>query len=361
MPMTPSPFRTTRTRLRRLARRAACIVLTAACLVPAGATAADPPFQPDGIPQRQFSTDSFDPTKPREYFLAIFGGSTQGVYYYVASAICEAMRARYEEHRIRCVPLRSQGAGSNRALMNHGRAQMAIVQSDTNYYAATGENPIRGARSVVSLHNELGVLVTRGKSRIRSPLDLRGQRVNLAPKDSVANMLWAEYLDVLGIQQQDFREVANFPQDVNYQGLCGDYIDAFGLWSGHPVPALVDAIERCDARVLGMWHPDVARLLTKREYYFRGELPPGVYPGQDEPLVSYGIKASLIAHEKTLPYIVYWVTRIVIEDVAFLRTRHPALAHLDAQEMFALGNFLPPHEGAMRYWRESGRLPESTE
>lgn len=319
-------------------------------------SAAEPPFQPDGIPPGQFSNDSVHPEKAREYFLAIFGGSTQGVYYYVASAICEAMRARYDEHHIRCVPLRSQGAGSNRSLMNQGRAQMAIVQSDTNYFAATGENPMPAARSVVSLHNELGVLVASGASGIHSPMDLRNHRVNIAARESVAHLLWTEYLDALAIREQDLGEVLTFPQDVNYQGLCGNYIDAFGLWSGHPVPALVDTLERCDAKVLGMWHPEVDKLLAKREYYFRGTLPAGTYPGQEQPLDSYGIKASLIAHEKTLPYIVYWVTRVVMENVDFLRTRHPALAHLDADEMYRLGNFLPPHQGAARYWRESGRL-----
>lgn len=345
-------------RLRNIARYCTTLLLavsaTAALSLPVAA--AEPTFQPDGIPPGQFSTDSVHPEKKREYFLAIFGGSTQGVYYYVASAICEAMRARYEEHHIRCVPLRSQGAGSNRNLMNQGRAQMAIVQSDTNYFAATGENPMPAARSVVSLHNELGVLVATGKSGINSPMDLRNHRVNIAARDSVAHALWTEYLEALDIKEQDFSEVLTFPQDVNYQGLCGNYIDAFGLWSGHPVPALVDTLERCDARVLGMWHPDVAKLLAKREYYFRGTLPAGTYPGQDQPLDSYGIKASLIAHEQTLPYIVYWVTRVLIENVDFLRTRHPALANLDADEMFQLGNFLPPHAGAANYWRESGRM-----
>jgi uncharacterized protein len=280
------------------------------------------------------------------------------VYYYVASAICATLRARYEEHRIRCVPLRSQGAGSNRSLMNHGRAQMAIMQSDTNYYAASGEIPIPGARSVVSLHNELGVLAVAGNSNIGSPHDLRGRRINLAPKESAAHMQWSEYLESLGITEKDFKQVHRYPQDLNPEGLCGKYIDAFGLWSGHPSRTITAAIERCGARLLGMWHPDMTPLLAKRQYYFRGELPPNVYPGQDRPLESYGIKASLIAHESTLPYIVYWVTRVLIENVDVLRTRHPALAHLDTRKMQTHGNFLPFHEGAARYWHESGRDAE---
>lgn len=334
---------------------AAGLVFAGLCVPGLPAFATEPAlFRPDGIPVRQFSSDPAKPGNPKQYFLTIYSGSTQGVYYYVASALCETLRARYAEHHIHCAPFRSQGAGSNRSLMNQGRAQFAIVQSDTNYYAATGEAPMAGARSVVSLHDEMGVLVVGKRSRIAKPQDLRNKRVNLGPRDSAARALWTEYLDSLGIAETALGEAAAFPQDLNYQGLCGHYIDAFGLWSGHPVPALTDAMERCGATLVGMWHPEMEALLEKRKYYFRSELPANVYPGQSVPLVSYGVKASLIAHEKTDPYIVYWLTRVLIENIDFLRKQHPALARLDARDMFASGNFLPPHEGAARYWREIG-------
>jgi uncharacterized protein len=318
------------------------------------ALAAEPPFRPDGIPPLQYSYDPARPNTPKQYFLTIYSGSTKGVYYYVASAICEAMRARYAEHRIHCAPFRSQGVASNRSLMSGGRAQLAIVQSDTNYYAASGEAPIQGARSVVSLHDEMGVLVVGKRARITTPRDLANKRVNLGPQGSAARALWIEYLNALGIQESALDESVAFPQDINYQGVCGNHIEAFGLWSGHPVAALEDAIERCGVKLIGMWQPELEKLLQERHYYFRSELPAKVYSGQDQPLRSYGIKASLIAHERVDPYIVYWLTRVLIEDVAFLRTRHPSLARLDAKEMFARGNFLPMHPGAQRYWDEIG-------
>lgn len=357
-PSFPLPMhRTSFGRARRgLARVFPMLALLLACVCGTLRAESRPVFQPDGVPPRQFITGDANSTAPTEYFLAIFGGSTQGVYYYAASAICEAMRKRFQEHRIRCVPLRSQGAGSNRTLMNLGRAQMAIVQSDTNYYAATGEVPITGARSVVSLHDELGVLVVSKRSSIDRPQALPGHRLNLGARDSVARELWAEYLAAIGVTTNDLAQAYEFPQDINYEGLCTGFIDGFGLWSGHPVPALTSTLERCDARLVGTWHPGVQSLLERRPYYFRGTVPAGTYPGQREALDAYGIKASLIAHERTLPYIVYWVTRVIIEDYSLLRRLHPALAAVDPEAMRTKGNFLPPHEGAARYWRERGYM-----
>lgn len=326
------------------------------CTLPC--SAAEPVFRPDGIPAKQISAYQAKIDGSKQYYLSIYSGSTSGVYYYVASAICEALRARFDEHYIHCAPFRSQGVGSNRGLMNQGRAQFAIVQSDTNYYAATGEIPIPGARSIVSLHDEMGILIVSKRSRIAKAQDLKDKRVNLGPKESAARALWSEYLDSLDLTEKDIAKAVAFAQDLSYQGICDNYIDAFALWSGHPVPILTEVIKRCNLTVLGMWHPGIDKLLEKRKYYFQSELPLNVYPGQSEPLISYGIKASLIAHEKADPYIVYWLTRVIIENIDFLRTQHPTLTHLKTHDMFSLGNFLPMHEGAARYWREIGWLPK---
>lgn len=309
-------------------------------------------FEPDAIPAQQYWKNPALADAEKEYFLAIFGGSTRGVYYYVASAICDAMRARFAEHRIRCVPLRSHGVTSNRQLLEAGRAQMAIIQSDTNFAAAEGRVPILGARSVMSLHDEAGVLVSRPYSAIAHPSDLRGRRVNLAPEGSGARQLWQHYLPVFGLAEADLEELPYFAQDLNYQAACAKYIDSFALWSGHPVPALTEAIERCQLELNGMWFDELSALLAQHQYYFRSTIPAGTYPGQTGPLQTYGVKATLVAHEQTLPYIVYWLTKVVAEDLDALRTRHPALAMLERRRMFTEGNFLPFHPGALQYWEQ---------
>src|SRR5690606_4197612 len=128
----------------------------------------------------------------------------------------------------------SQGVASNVQLMADGRAQMIIVQSDTNYRAATGEAPIPGAYSVMSLHDEMGVLVVRNDSDITDPSQLRGKRVNVGPPGTALRPLWDQYLGSLGLTLADLSRADEVPPDFNRQGLCGNYLDAFGMWIGHP-------------------------------------------------------------------------------------------------------------------------------
>jgi len=326
----------------------------------------DLPYTPDAIPRSQYlAVEGADvlassvPGQPADRFVAIYSGSTIGVYYYVASAICRAMERNFAKHRIRCVPLRSLGVASNVSLMEQGRAQFIIVQSDTNYYASTGDIKLPGSRSVMSLHNELGAMAVGRRSNIRTPADLRGKRVNLGSEGTASRSLWLEFLTAQGLAIADLQRAFSVTQEYNVMGLCGDYIDAFGLWIGHPAAPFRDAVETCGARIVGMASPEIDTLVEERSFYFHGVIPADTYPGQTEPIDSYGFKASLVAYAPVDPYLVYWVARSIVEEMDTFRSGHPSLATLTPREMFENGNFLPFHLGAARYWREIGWLPET--
>ena len=353
----------------------AAVAILAAAWWGVAALAADGPargadgnlsYKPDAIPRSQYMAvqggDALQPSTlglPRDYFVAIYSGSTIGVYYYVASAICRAMEKNFEKHRIRCVPLRSLGVASNVSLMESGRAQFIIVQSDTNYYASKGQINLPGGHSVMSLHNELGAMAVTAESGIRTPADLRGKRVNLGSEGTASRALWLEFLAAQDLTTADLAQAYSVTQEYNVMGLCGDYIDAFGLWIGHPAAPFRDAAEICGAHIVGMASPGTEKLLDEHSFYFLGEIPAETYPGQKEPVRSYGFKASLVAYEPVDPYLVYWMTRSVVEEIDTFRSAHAALRAVEPRDMFDRGNFLPFHPGAARYWREVGWLREN--
>lgn len=316
-------------------------------------------FSPDAIPTAQTIPDDpgFSSALPQtERFIAIYGGSTKGTYYQVASAICAAVEASFSKHHIRCVSLRSQGDLSNVSLMAEGRAQFIIVQSNTSNDIAEKRLDLPTARSVMSLHDELGLMVTAAGQQIDGVGDLRGKRVNLGPEGSSSRRLWKQLLSAEGVELSDLATVYDAAQDLNQRGLCDGDIDAFGLWIGHPASAIATSISICNARIVGMRSPATDRLVAEHPDFFNGEIPAGTYPNQDKPIPSYGFKATLVADSRVDPDLVYWLTRSVVENIGLFRQRHPALASVAPRAMFEKGNFLPFHEGAARYWREVGWL-----
>lgn len=336
----------------------------AVCPVQADEPPSEPlPYTPDIIPLSQYTSATASPQglisqlkKPQEYYLAIYSSNPSGVYFKVASTLCDIMRMHFDQHHIHCVVLRSGGAGDNIRRMREGRVQMAITQSSLTYLASTGKNPIPGARSVMSLHDEISVLVTRAKAKIGSAEDLRNKRINLGGEESVGHGLFVAYLGASGISQKDLNRTDSFPIEYGPQGICGNYIDAYPILTGHPSQVVTDAITRCGAKVLGLNGPGMDELLRHHPEFSHFVLPAGTYPGQDEPLESIGAKAVVVAYQPASPHVVYWLVKSAVENIALLRASSPALSRLTPQEMFTTGNFLPFHPGAERYWAEIGLL-----
>ena len=321
-------------------------------------------YKPDAIPLSQYRRKTNDPSSlvaysntgmmadgqtVRSYYAAIYSGSTSGVYFNVAAQICEMMERTFERHRVHCVPLRSQGVGSNIRLMKEGRVQLTIVQSNNNWEAQKGIVPIPGARSVMSLHDEMGLLVVRNDSGIESVGDLRGKRINIGPEGSASRELWLELLSRYGLSLDDLETVYSVAQDYNTLGICEDYIDAFGLWIGHPASLIEDALA-CEARVVGMGGPLTDEMVKANQYFFNQVLPAKTYSAQEKAISSYGFKASLIAYEPADPYVVYWITRIIHENIGQMKQLYPAFGSVVVEDMFKKGNFLPFHKGAACYW-----------
>lgn len=334
------------------------------CLASAVSPVAGADFLPDAIPitragtpvEAERSLRAAD--QPADRFVAIYSGSTKGTYFYVGNAICAALDATFSKHRIRCVSLRSQGDTSNVSLMAQGRAQFIIIQSNTNNDAAEKRIDLPTGRSVMSLHDELGAIVVgRGKA-VAKLSDLRGMSVNVGPDGTSSRNLWEQLLAANGMALSDLGTVYGAAQDLNPQGLCDGFIDAYGLWIGHPATSVSTSIANCGASIIGMQSPGTDQLIAQYPYFFRGKIPAGTYPNQDQAIDSYGFKATLVADSRVDPDLVYWVVRSVIENIDVFRAQHPALANVDPRAMFEKANFLPFHEGAARYWREIGWLDD---
>ncbi|MDR3436284.1 TAXI family TRAP transporter solute-binding subunit [Telmatospirillum sp.] len=322
------------------------------------------PYHPDAIPLSQYkhSSDSLvglgslKYKQIKDYYLAIYASTTTGSYYSEASSLCDVVRKYFDKNHIHCVVLRSGGGGDNVRRMRDGRVQVAIVPSSLTYRASTGQAPIPGARSVMSLGDEISVLISRQQANIQSVEDLRAKRINLGATESAGHALFLDYLAASGIATKELDRLDSFPIEYGAQGVCSNYVDAYPIFTVHPTPVVKDAADRCGARISGLSGPGMEQILRQHPEYSRVVLPAGTYPGQDQPFETIGAKNVVVAYQPADPYVVYWLVKAAIENIDLLRSSSPALKNLDPHEMFAVGNYLPFHPGAERYWREIGLL-----
>ena len=100
----------------------------------------------------------------------------------------------------------------------------------------------------------------------------------------------------------------------------------------------------------------IDRLVDENPFYAYTEIPGGIYSGNPEPVVTFGVKATVVASARLDADLVYTVVKTVFENLDRFRKMHPAFGALEAAGMIKDGLSAPLHEGALRYYQERGLM-----
>lgn len=125
---------------------------------------------------------------------------------------------------------------------------------------------------------------------------------------------------------------------------------------GHPNPSVGKAIGLCDAVIVSVGGAEIDRLVAENPYYAYTQIPAGIYPGNDEPVWTFGVKATVVTSASTDDETVYNVVKAVFGDLDRFRRAHPAFGNLNAEAMVTDGLSAPLHDGATRYFKEQGLM-----
>ena len=65
-----------------------------------------------------------------------------------------------------------------------------------------------------------------------------------------------------------------------------------------------------------------------------------------QPIASFGLSATLVTRAEVSAEVVEKLTTALLRGVSALRKVHPALRHVQPEQMIATSNFAPRHKGA---------------
>lgn len=295
--------------------------------------------------------------------LIIGTGGPTGVYYAAGQAICRLVNRDQAKNRIRCRAPATPGSVDNLVQLRAGVLDMAITQSDWQYHAWKGDSrfkaagPDSGLRSVLSLHQEAFTVVVRPDSDIFQFQQIRGRRINAGNPGSGHRATVEVLFRALGWRFSDFPEVLEEPAATQSQALCDNRVDAILFTVGHPNHSVAEAVSTCKARLVPVIGPAIERVVSETPYLDPTVIRAGLYPGQRDPVVTFGTTATLVTSAELLPETVYATVKAVFENLRALRRSHPALDGLERRRMVRDGLIAPLHPGARRYYLEKGLLP----
>lgn len=305
------------------------------------------------------------PALAEEREVAIATGGPLGVYYVLGRAICHALRqdaltteaAAGED--LHCAAQSSPGSLANIEALRAGKVQFAVVQSDWQHQAYTGEGrfadkTFKDMRSVFSAHAEPFQLVVSKDSKIAGLTDLKGMRVNIGNPGSGQRATFDVLLEAMGAGADFLGAAEAIDSTEQANALCKGEIDAYGITVGLPNIGIMQATTMCGARLVPVTGPAVDKLLAERPYYRPASVPKGSYPTVEEDIPTFAVTATVVTRADVDAELVYRVTRAVFEHLQVWRNLHRAFSGLKPEAMASTGLTAPLHDGALKYFKEAG-------
>lgn len=297
------------------------------------------------------------------YKYVVFGtAGERGVYYPVGGTICRVVKRKIKEHGIRCTVESTGGSIYNLKAIRDKDMEIGFAQSDWQYNAYKGmgvfadEGANENLRSLFSLHSEAFTVIVSKKSGIKKFDDLKGKRINIGNPGSGMRATMDDLMKLRGWTKDTFKQATEFTAGEQVRKLCDGVIDGFVFATGHPNGDIQEVTSKCDARLISLPNEVIQQLIKEHPYYSQVVIPSGMYIGTNEPIYSFGVKATVVTSKDVDDDVIYEIVKAVFDDFDNFKTTHPILSTLDKQKMMTDGLTAPLHDGAIRYFKEAGMM-----
>lgn len=295
-------------------------------------------------------------------FITIGTGGVTGVYYPTGGAICRLVNRGRKDHGIRCGVESTGGSVFNINAIRGGELDFGVAQSDWQFHAFNGtsrfeeQGAFEGLRAVFSVHPEPFTVVARADAGISSFEDLQGKRVNVGNPGSGQRGTMEVLMAEMGWDMDVFAVASELQAAEQSQALCDNNIDAMVYTVGHPSGSIQEATTACDSVLVNVSNDATAALIEANPFYRAATVPGGMYRGNDNDTMTFGVGATFVSSTDVPEAVVYEVVKAVFENIDQFRSLHPAFANLDPSEMATDGLSAPLHPGAEKYYREAGLI-----
>lgn len=288
-------------------------------------------------------------------------GSITGVYYNTGSAVAKMFNQKRQEYSTWMLNKPSAGSIDNINDVLHGQNKFGIAQANFLFDAWNGTGlwetgPQKDLRAVLGLYIEDLTLVAAVDAEIKTPLDLKGKRLNIGEPGSSDYQTSSGILAMLGLDPQNDLQVFKEPTLLASEKIQSDDIDAYFYTVGHPNLSILEAVsgER-KVRIVPFEREFIDKVVALKPFLSAESIDVALYEKLDnkDPVPTIGIKAVLFTRKDVDDETVYRVVKSVMENLDLFRRQHPAFSRLTKENM-THGVIVPLHPGAEGYFREAG-------
>lgn len=270
-----------------------------------------------------------------------------GMYYTFANTFCELANEESTEYTFEART--TAGSNANLRLLSDNYIELGIAQADL-LDEAYQKNP--NLRAIAGLYPEACQLVVRADSDIRTLNDLSGHTVSIGAEESGTELNASQILAFAGLpaslvktRNLDYIEAARELEDGK--------IDAFFCTAGLTTTIIDELSRECNIRLISIDDNVIDKMLSSSAAYSRYTVPAGTYHGQDEDVITIGVKSVLVTSSSLSDDVIEQLTRMLFDKAKELQ--YSISLDLKLNEEFAVNDIpIPFHSGAIAYYEAKG-------
>ena len=281
-------------------------------------------------------------------------GGTSGTYYAFGGVLAQYM-TDYTDYRVTAVSTAASKA--NIQSIGDNDYQIGFTQSDVMNYAWDGsrsfetDGPCRDFRVLGALYAETVQLITMKKD-IKSVSDLKGRSVSIGAPGSGVYFNAMDVLEGAGLSVDDIKpQYQSF--DDSKEALKDGQIDAAFIVAGAPTSAITELATTNGVFLIPIEGELRDTIMGLCPYYAPLEIPANTYPGQNDPIETITIKATLVVDADLDEDLVYALTAAVFDHAEEISKENAKGEELSVENATS-GITIPFHAGAARYYSEHG-------
>ncbi len=296
--------------------------------------------------------------------LIIGAGDESRLHFNVGRALCRAISKSTNAMTCEAERIAGGDAAEQLAVLGHlrdGTIDIGIAPSDWLYHAYKASGPVEfmdvrfeNLRILMLLHSEPFTVIARRDAGISKLADLAGKRVNIGVPGSDQRVVMQQVMAAMGWSRDSFTLADELSGAEQSLALCHNRIQAMVAIVAHPTGDLAKTMALCDAELIEITGPEIAKLIADKPYFSVADIPAGTYENQPSTIRTFGIRVVVVVSEDMSDTTAYDIVQAVFGNFDSFKRLHPALRTLRPQDMKSNGDSAPMHPGAARKFSEIG-------
>ena len=288
---------------------------------------------------------------------SIATGTTGAVYYPLGGAMANILSKKVPGWAVTAEA--TAGSVANLHMIRDGKAEIALVQADSSFDAAKGEDKFKGKpvphRTITVVYPNLLHVVTMEGTGINSVADIKGKRISTGAPVSATEVLAQRVMEAAGVTNNDIKRERLAPAEST-NAMKDNKLDGYFFAGGPPVAAITDLAATQGIKLKLVDFGDlVPKIVAKYgPLYSVGKVKAGSYPGQDKDNQVMAVWNLLIVPENMADDAAYAITKTLWESRDELVATHKAATDMLPENQKKAYTPVAFHPGALKYFAEKG-------